>query len=301
MLTMTQGFPLTFSGATRKIELHVLMSMADWTKLGSRGRVEDRRSFAPAAGGLGIGGIALYLLLTFLGGGDVTDVLPQLNNLLVEKNRTYTSEDFAGSDSYEVFVSTVVGSNNDLWRSVFAEQGLTYEEPTLVLFRSATESACGGASANVGPHYCFRDNTVYLDETFFNEMTRILGAQGGDVAQAYVIAHEMGHHAQHELGILNNERERGVSNSDSVKLELQADCFAGLWAYSIKDLGVFEPGEIAEAIDAAASVGDDRIQKRATGSVNPEAWTHGSSAERVAWFTKGYETGTLAACDTFRE
>jgi uncharacterized protein len=274
--------------------------MALWDKIGSRGRVEDRRGMGPAVGGIGVGGIALLLLFNFLSGGSVGDVLPQLGNALMQGTQTYDTSDFDGTDSYEVFASTVVGSNNDMWSNLFAGKGLAYEEPTLVLFRDSTQSSCGGAASYIGPHYCFNDKTIYLDETFFEEMERILGASGGDVAQAYVIAHEMGHHAQNELGIAN-EIDGEPSNEESVRLELQADCFAGLWAYSIKDLGVFEPGEISEAIDAAGAVGDDRIQKRSTGRVNPETWTHGSSAQRVEWFNRGYETGSLQACDTFAQ
>ena len=163
---------------------------------------------------------------------------------------------------------------------------------------------CGTATSQVGPHYCPLDKTIYLDETFFDELTNRFGAQGGDVAEAYVIAHEVGHHAQNELGIMTQvydmrESDPQGADSASVKLELQADCFAGLWAHSIKDIGVFEAGEIREAIDAAAAVGDDRIQEKVTGYVNPESWTHGSSAQRAEWFNRGYEEGQLAACETF--
>jgi predicted metalloprotease len=193
-----------------------------------------------------------------------------------------------------VFVSTVLGSVNDTWENVFAQNNLTYEEPKLVLFRGSTQSSCGGAVDYVGPHYCPEDETIYLDETFFDELTTRLGAQGGDVAEAYVIAHEVGHHAQNELGIFDRA---GSSNEDSIRLELQADCFAGLWAYSIKDLGVLEQNEINEAIDAARSVGDDRIQAQTTGRVNPEKWTHGSSAQRTQAFNTGFSSGNLASCE----
>lgn len=276
--------------------------MALWDRIGSRGRVEDRRSAGPALGGLGIGGIILLLAINFLGGGDLGEVLPELGNAVMQSGQNYSAEEFEGADSYEVFASTVVGSNNDMWERVFAERNLFYEEPSLVLFRGGTRSACGGAVSQIGPHYCSIDKTIYLDETFFEEMKMKLGAAGGDVAEAYVIAHEMGHHAQNELGIFDRvkgEMNRGNENELSVNLELQADCFAGLWAYSIRDLGVFEAGEINEAIDAARSVGDDRIQKRSTGTVNPEEWTHGSSAQRAEWFNRGFESGNLAVCDPF--
>jgi uncharacterized protein len=268
--------------------------MARWDRLITRGRVEDRRAFGPAlGGGLGIGGIVILLLLNYLGGGDAGDVLNQLQNTPIQSQNINT-EEFEGADTYEVFVSTVLGSANDMWERVFNANNLTYEEPKLVLFRGATQSRCGGAVSQVGPHYCPLDETIYLDETFFEELTTRLGAEGGDVAEAYVIAHEVAHHAQNELGIFDRA---GDSQEASIKLELQADCFAGLWAYSIKDRGVFEQGEINEAIDAARSVGDDRIQQETTGRVNPEKWTHGSSAQRVQAFNVGYETGSLKSCE----
>jgi predicted metalloprotease len=271
--------------------------MAMWDKITSRGNVEDRRGMSGTAlvGGTGVTGIVLYLLLTYLSGGNLGDVVGQLATSATQQ-QNISSADFEGQDSYEVFVSTVLGSANDTWERIFAAQNKTYTPPRLVLFRGATQSACGGAYSAVGPHYCPEDETVYLDETFFTELTQRFGAKGGDVAQAYVIAHEVGHHAQKELGIMDAV---GSSNADSVKLELQADCFAGIWANSLKDRGIFEPGEINEALDAAAAVGDDRIQKMTQGYVSPETWTHGSSQERDDWFNKGYDTGSLQACDTF--
>ncbi|CAN5137160.1 neutral zinc metallopeptidase [soil metagenome] len=275
--------------------------MADWNKLTSRGNVDDRRSFGPTAvgGGLGITGVVVYLVFTLLTGGkvDPATVLNQLQNTQVQQ-QSISIEQFNGKDSYEVFVSTVLGSNNDMWKSIFAQNNITYHEPKLVLFRGSTNSACGGAQSYEGPHYCPNDNTVYLDETFFDELTTRLGAQGGDVAQAYVIAHEVGHHAQNELGIMDKADPR--LNADSVKLELQADCFSGLWLNSIKDRGVFTASEVGEAVDAAKAVGDDRIQKATTGHVNPEQWTHGSSAERTDWLNRGYTSGALSSCDTFK-
>ncbi len=268
--------------------------MANWGNLGSRGNVEDRRSFGPAAIGGGLGGIGLIIViaLNLLGGGDAGDILTDLARTQIPTEQVYNAQDFEGADSYEVFASTVLGSNNDAWSAVFNQANKNYTPPKLVLFRGATQSACGAATSDVGPHYCPLDKTIYLDETFFDELKTRFGAEGGDVAEAYVISHEVGHHVQNILGHLKPNE----SNEESIETELQADCFAGLWAYSIRDLGVFEPGEIKEALDAAAAVGDDRIQSAVTGRVNPESWTHGSSEQRVAAFNNGFESGEVARC-----
>lgn len=272
--------------------------MANWGKITSRGNVEDRRSAIPAiGGGLGLGGVALYIIFNLLTGGNAGDILSQIQNIPNE-NQTTNNNVFEGQDDYEVFASTVLGSNNDAWKSTFEKRGNNYTEPKLVLFRAATESLCGTATSEVGPHYCPFDRTVYLDETFFDELTNRFGAKGGDVAQAYVISHEVGHHVQNLLGLLNEKTsDRESENEISIKTELQADCFAGLWAASIKNKEILEPGEIKEALDAAAAVGDDIIQKKVAGYINPENWTHGSSAQRVTAFEKGYETGNFSECE----
>ncbi len=263
--------------------------MANWGRISSRGDVEDRRGFRPAAlGGISLTGVLVLLAVNYLTGGSALDVLNQMSQVSVE-NRQVVDKTYDGNDSYEEFSSIVLGSTNDLWKSIFSQQRKTYSSPKLVLFRTATQSGCGIATSDVGPHYCSIDKTIYLDETFFDELTKRFGAQGGDVAEAYVIAHEAGHHAQNELGIM----DKGTS----IDTELQADCFAGLWANSIKDQGVFLPGEIHEAMDAAAAVGDDRIQEKVNGYVNPENWTHGSSEARVQAFNKGYNSGMLSGCD----
>ncbi len=279
--------------------------MADWGKISSRGNVEDRRSLGPVVvGGIGITGVILYLLVNFLTNGQVDIPLDQLENISVENQQNLNAEDFEGADNYEVFASTVLGSNNDMWSKEFNKEQKSYTPPKLVLFRSATESSCGVATSQVGPHYCTLDQTIYLDETFFDELISRYEAVGGDVAEAYIISHEVGHHAQNELGIMDKitgetQNDEETANDLSIKLELQADCFAGLWANSIKDLDVLSPGEISEAMDAAAAVGDDRIQEKVTGRISPENWTHGSSEKRVFWFTKGYESGAVSSCDTF--
>jgi predicted metalloprotease len=275
--------------------------MALWDKIASRGAVEDRRGQTAAiGGGLGIVGIVGSLLYSFLTGApiDVNQILTELQASQVSQ-QSLSTKDFEGADNYEVFTATVLGSTNDAWRNIFSQSGKTYAEPHLVLFRAATTSGCGVATSDVGPHYCPVDQTIYIDETFFTELQQRFHAKGGDVAEAYVIAHEAGHHVQNQLGIMNEIQNRGNSNEDSVKLELQADCFAGVWANSLRDSGVFEPGEINEAIDAASAVGDDRIQQSIQGQVTPETWTHGSSAQRVEWFTKGYDSGNPSTCNTF--
>lgn len=275
--------------------------MAYWDKLTSRGNVEDRRGQAAAiGGGLGVVGIVASLLYSFLSGTpiDVGQILTQLQ-AAQSTQQTLTTKDFEGADNYEVFASTVLGSTTDVWKNVFEQNGKVYSEPRLVLFRAATTSGCGVATSDVGPHYCSADQTIYIDETFFAELQQRFKAKGGDVAEAYVIAHEVGHHVQNELGIMEQIQQQGSSNELSINLELQADCFAGIWAHSVADLGIFQPDEINEAIDAASAVGDDRIQQSVQGQVNPETWTHGSSEQRVEWFTKGYDTGNPNTCNTF--
>lgn len=266
--------------------------MADWGKIWHRGRVEDRRGLSPVGlGGVSLATVAMIAVFTLLSGGSPGDILLNVLNNVPANVQTADPRLYEGEDVYEIFASTVLGSNNAHWETQFSRSGQTYTEPKLVLFRAATESACGYADSRVGPHYCPLDQTIYLDEIFFDELTRQFGARGGDVAEAYVIAHEVGHHAQHLLGGLD-----AATNAESIAVELQADCFAGLWAHSVRDRGVFEPGEIQEAMDAAAAVGDDRIQASVTGQVNPESWTHGSSAQRVEWFNRGYESGFFSAC-----
>jgi uncharacterized protein len=279
-------------------------TMANWDRITSRGRVEDRRGFAPAAGGISLTGVLLILAFNYFTGGSMIDALSQIQSLPVNTSETKVSSEYDGLDEYETFASTVLGSNNEVWDQQFASIQRQYVPPRLVLFRTATDSGCGTATSQIGPHYCPPDNTIYLDETFFDELTSRLGAQGGDVAEAYVIAHEIGHHVQNQLGVFervqsqrNNPDEQ---NEISVRMELQADCYAGVWASSLKGEGVLEPGEIREAMDAAAAVGDDRIQQKATGSINPESWTHGSSEQRVEWFTRGYDSGLMSSCDTFQ-
>lgn len=264
--------------------------MANWDKITSKGTVTDKRGIR-SAGTVSIAGIALLMGVTYLMGGNPLDVLTQVDLTELQQPVAEATQ-YDGVDAYEQFASAVLGSANDLWTREFAAMGRTYVAPELVLFRGRTTSACGGASSVVGPHYCPTDQTIYLDETFFNELTTRLGAEGGDVAEAYVIAHEVGHHVQQQLGELQGVR----SNQASIEVELRADCYAGMWAYSLRGAGVFDAGEIGEALDAASAVGDDSIQSRTQGEIQPETWTHGSSADRMEAFTNGYSNGTVAAC-----
>lgn len=277
--------------------------MANWDNILSRGSVQDRRGsrrmLAIGGGGLSLSGLAILLLLNYLGGGDVTDVLTQIAPQTA--NITENTALYEGADEYEVFAATVLGSNNDVWVRVFNENNRTYEAPTLVLFRGITESSCGNASSESGPHYCPLDETIYLDETFFDALQNYFGAGSADVAQAYVIAHEVGHHVQNELGIIAEMNQKvaespELANQLSIQQELQADCLAGVWAHSLTDQNVLEAGEIQEAIVAAGAVGDDRIQEKIQGRITPETWTHGSSEDRIAAFERGYTSGNASSC-----
>lgn len=265
--------------------------MAQWNKINKRGRVDDRRSRGKTSTGIGITGVLLLMGVTYFMGGNPLDVLQQVDPVELLQQQSASNEDlsvYAGEDEYEIFVATVLGSNNDFWTKEFQKKGSVYQDPPVVLFRGGTQSACGGANALSGPHYCPADETIYLDETFFQELQSKFGAKGGDVAEAYVLGHEVGHHVQNELGLLKK--------NDPITVELMADCFSGMWAGSLRGQGIFEKGEIIEALDAAAAVGDDRIQQKTTGRINPESWTHGSSKERVAAFTNGYENQDLDVC-----
>ena len=208
-------------------------------------------------------------------------------------------------DPRAAFVGSILGETEDVWGAFFQQSGNRYPAPTLVLFSGSVQSACGGATAASGPFYCPGDQKVYLDTVFFNEMQQRLGG-GGDFAEAYVIAHEVGHHVQTLLGISQQVQAAGRGrsaaevNALSVRQELQADCFAGLWGHAAnQQRQLLDPGDLEEALRAATAIGDDRLQREAGGRVVPDSFTHGTSAQRVAWFRRGFESGELAACDTF--
>ena len=267
--------------------------MAFWDKIQSMGNVEDRRGSAISTGVGSIGGVIVVGILMFAGGADSSQITKFVTDSLQSQNTT-TQGEFVDTNNYKQFAGRIIGSNNDVWSNEFQAQGLTYQAPRLVLFRGATESGCGGADSQTGPHYCPADSTIYLDETFFEELKKRFGAQGGDVAEGYVMAHEVGHHIQKVLGTFKNVNTR--NNQNSVKVELQADCYAGIWAGNVKQDGIITEQEIGQAIDAASAVGDDRIQKATTGTINPETWTHGSSAQRKEAFLKGYQTLDINQC-----
>ena len=279
--------------------------MARWGSIGSTGDVEDRRgmgSTALFAGGGGLVALLITIGLNFLGLSIPQSTVEQVLNTVSSLNAgsadpSTQPAEFRGEDSYEVFTGKVLGSTNDVWDGVFKKNNLTYQHPKLVLFRGVTQSGCGVATSDVGPHFCPNDGTIYLDETFFDELKSRFGANTGEVAQAYVIAHEVGHNVQNQLGAFGAFGDSGsLSSSRSIEIELQADCYAGVWAFTQAKNGIFEGNEIDQAISAASAVGDDNIQSKTSGQVNPETWTHGSSAERVSAFKVGYQTGEPAKC-----
>lgn len=271
--------------------------------------IEDRRGSGPAriggAGGLGIGGIVLVLAVSYFTGVNPLTLLNLLNGVQTVTESVPSSDPApAGppSDRLGRFAAVVLADTETTWRDLL---GPRYEEPRLVLFTGAVHSACGTTSSAVGPFYCPGDRKVYLDLTFFNELAQRLGAPG-DFAQAYVIAHEVGHHIQHLTGIeqkvtrLRQHASEADANALSVRMELQADCFAGVWGYHAKQQrNLIEPGDFEEGLKAASAIGDDRLQKMGQGYVQPERWTHGSSAQRMTWLRRGLERGNPDACDTF--
>ena len=285
--------------------------------------VEDRRSGGSGGGfgGGGLGGLLGVMLRSKLGVGTIVVALLGgwalgINPLTilgllsgeggpVPVVQQAQAQRPPADDRMAQFVSTVLADTEDVWTEVFAKGGASYQKPRLVLFRGATATACGQGQSAMGPFYCPADQKVYIDLGFYETLQKQLGAPG-DFAQAYVIAHEVGHHVQHLLGISTKVQEarsrvsKAEGNALSVRLELQADCFAGVWAHHANNARqLLEEGDVAEAMNAAAKIGDDALQRGSGQSVVPESFTHGSSAQRQRWFDKGLKTGSVKACDTF--
>jgi uncharacterized protein len=277
-------------------------------------RVEDRRGMtAGRAGGIGIGTVVVLTLIGWAFGVDPRLLIGGAEQLS-EGSQTQQQQGPTGTPSDETgkFVSAVLGSTEEVWTDVFASAGKTYKPPTLVMFSGATQSACGFAQAAMGPFYCPIDQKVYLDTSFFRDLEQRFGAcdvgsKTCQFSQAYVIAHEIGHHVQNQLGLLPQVEQaqramaQAESNSIQVRVELQADCLAGVWANRAQAKWQFiEAGDVESALQTASAIGDDRLQRQAQGYVVPDSFTHGSSAQRSQWFTTGLKSGDVASCDTFR-
>jgi predicted metalloprotease len=275
--------------------------------------VEDMRSGGGGGGGFGIGGgaIGIGTIVIALVGGALLGVNPlTLLSIMTGGGgappaQTAPAPAPPANDPMAQFVSTVLADTEDVWTELFRQGGATYQQPKLVLFRGAVRTACGAGQAAMGPFYCPADQKVYIDLSFYDTLKNRLGAPG-DFAQAYVIAHEVGHHVQHTLGITDKvEQARARSsqaegNAMSVRLELQADCFAGVWAHHAqRSRQILEQGDIEEAMNAAQKIGDDALQQSAGRAVVPDSFTHGSSEQRQRWFTTGIQSGTVKSCDTF--
>ena len=272
-----------------------------WQGRQGSGNIEDRRGMGlglPVGGG--IGGLVLLLLFSALTGRNPADLI---NSTAPESGSVGTSG-VGADDPQAQFVSVVLADTEQTWGEIFRQRGSTYEPPTLVLFTGATQSACGVGQSEMGPFYCPNDRKVYLDLSFFRDLDQRFGAPG-DFAQAYVVAHEVGHHVQTLQGLssrVSAARERGSerdSNALSVRMELQADCYAGVWGHYAAQRGLLEPGDAEEGLRAAAAIGDDRLQRQAQGRVVPESFTHGSSADRTRWLRRGLDSGNMDACNTF--
>lgn len=263
--------------------------------IGGAGR---RGGMAPIGGG----GLLIIMLIVFLMGGNPLEVLN--NGSSRNTTQQVSTQHSQETKTRQEFLSVVLADTEDVWKEIFKQHNLNYSEPQLTLYTGSAQSACGTASSQTGPFYCPGDETVYMDTDFYDDLHNKFGATG-DFALAYVLAHEVGHHVQHQLGVLDqvfalkNKLSEVEFNQYMIRLELQADYYAGVYAHYAKKMGYLESGDIEEAMNAAAGVGDDRIQEQAYGKSIPDTFTHGTSEQRMRWFKKGYESGTIEAGDTF--
>jgi len=280
-----------------------------WEGRRQSSNMEDRRGMGTGGKVIAGGGLigVVFLIIQMFMGGDNAQLMQELQNQIQQQQTTGTDGQPLSEEDKKMgeFVATVLADTEDVWHKIFKENGMTYVEPKMVLFRGSVQTACGGASSASGPFYCPGDQKIYMDLDFFDELQTRFGAKGGNYAIAYVIAHEVGHHVQTLLGTSGKVRQLQQSlgktegNKLSVSLELQADFYAGLWThYNSKYL---EEGDIEEAMSAAQAVGDDAIQKKMQGHVVPDSFTHGTSEQRVKWFGKGFKSGDIRQGDTFKE
>lgn len=275
--------------------------------------VEDRRGDSSGGGGGfrppigGKGGIVILIVVLVAGyyGVDLTPLLNGSDPMSQTQTQPRSSSSVsAKDDQYAKFTSVILADTEETWKPIFQKMGRSYQEPKLVMYRGATRTGCGTGQSVMGPFYCPADSTVYIDLSFYEEMKNKLGA-GGDFAQAYVIAHEVGHHVQHLMGIDTKVRQQqqgatqAEANRLSVKMELQADCFAGVWGKAMDEQQVLEVGDLQEALNAAQAIGDDRLQQQSQGRVVPDSFTHGTSQQRYTWLKRGFDSGDPNSCNTF--
>ncbi len=280
--------------------------------------VEDRRNEGGGQGGNGLGGMRIpirgksgivIVIVVLVAGYYGIDLSPLLTGGQSQSPSQYqqrqTQTSISPNDDRQAkFTSVILASTEDVWTQIFKQNGMTYRDPKLVMYRGATRTGCGTGQSVMGPFYCPADSTVYIDLSFYQELRDKLGA-GGDFAQGYVVAHEVGHHVQNLLGIDSKVRQmqQGASQAEinrlSVKVELQADCFAGIWGHAMQQEQVLESGDLKQALDAARAIGDDKLQQQSQGRVVPDSFTHGTSAQRYDWFKRGYDSGRMDQCNTF--
>lgn len=274
-----------------------------WTPGGRSRNLEDRRGMGGLGKGLGIGGTVIVLALSLLTGRNLFNDLGVEPGAGVGTGSPMTAADSAREENEVLFVSFVLDDADSTWANVLSRYNHPYEPPKLVLFRNSTQSGCGFAQSAMGPFYCPLDQKIYIDLGFYDELKTRFGADG-DFAQAYVLAHEFGHHIQHLAGTDARVRQAqgsdpGSANQLSIRMELQADCYAGIWANSTQKRNILSAGDVDEAMSAASAVGDDRIQQQSGQRVNVDAFTHGSAQQRMEWFGRGFQSGDLKSCDTF--